>query len=148
MRRNKLGLGAMLGILGVGTEETVNSIRGSVGKKIKNAGISDDQLQLTFTDGTGLRFWDNGQSCCESRYMSTDDDLSSFAGAEFRDVELADAPDMVDEYETHEVQFLWITTSKGKFSIANHNEHSGYYGGFDLRASTLEVRKQRSSSAL
>jgi hypothetical protein len=34
----------------------------------------------------------------------------------------------------HETQFLIVDTTKGSFTIVNHNEHNGYYGGFGLVA--------------
>ena len=40
--------------------------------------------------------------------------------------------DVEEEYETHEVQFLEIKTSKGIFTMSTHNEHNGYYGGFAI----------------
>jgi hypothetical protein len=82
-----------------------------------------------------MQLFDAGQSCCEHRYMRTDDDLKSFIGAELVDAEISNAPDQVDEYgETHEIQFLRVKTSKGLITISNHNEHNGYYGGFAIRA--------------
>lgn len=38
----------------------------------------------------------------------------------------------------HEVQFLHVKTSKGSFAVSNHNEHNGYYGGFNVEASLEE----------
>ena len=32
--------------------------------------------------------------------------------------------------EKHEVQFLEIKTDRGVLTMANHNEHNGWYGGF------------------
>lgn len=124
------GIGVMLGILG-GNEETVNSIKSSLGKIIKEASLSDDKLNILFEDGTRLLVSDDGQSCCEHRYMVTADTLSEYSGAKVLDFELKDGPDVEDEYgEAHEVKFLDVKTDKGVFQIANHNEHNGYYGGF------------------
>jgi hypothetical protein len=81
-------------------------------------------------DGTKIGFTDNGQDCCEVRYMSTDDDLSYHVGATLLGFEIKNAPNLEDESGEHEVQFLEIKTSKGVISCANHNEHNGYYGGF------------------
>ncbi len=99
-------------------------------------------LKMTFVDGTALLFEDRGQ-CCEERWMHTDDDLSTFAGATYYGYEVAAVPDPPDPLdrdicEVHEMQFLNIRTSRGVLTIETHNEHNGWYGGFDLRVT--EVR--------
>lgn len=124
------GIGVPLGFLG-GNAETVEVHQRAIGKTIKSAKLSDDVLKFEFTDGTGLNVWDDGQSCCEERYMTTDDDLSAFAGAEFRGLDLRDGPTVVGGYgDVHEVQFLIVKTSLGDFTMETHNEHNGYYSGF------------------
>jgi hypothetical protein len=133
------GMGVMLGILG-GNEETVNTVKSSLNKTIEKVWLDKetDRLNFKFTDGTGIYLFDDGQSCCEHRYMVTDDDLSEYADVKLLDLELKDAPDQEDEYsEVHEIQFLDVKTDKGVFQIANHNEHNGYYGGFWLVARPL-----------
>lgn len=105
----------------------------SIGKTIKSVELLNDELRFVFTDDTAMRVWDDGQSCCESRYMVTDDDLSQFAGTTFDGIEIKDAPDEEDTYGAHEVQFLEVKTGKGVFTMATHNEHNGYYGGFYVR---------------
>jgi hypothetical protein len=126
-----LGLGVMLSQLG-GNKKTVEAYHASIGQTINKIEISDSQLDITFTSGDKLSIYDDGQSCCEHRYMRTDDDLNYFAGHALTSLELRDAPDESDGYDTHEVQFLIITTNQGSFTIANHNEHNGYYGGFAI----------------
>lgn len=100
------------------------------GQKIRSIAIVDNALMLAFEGGTGFRFYDDGQSCCEARYMRSDDKPEEFVGAEFRGAELAGAPSIDDQYGEHEVQFLRILTDRGVFVASNHNEHNGYYGGF------------------
>lgn len=132
-----LGLGVMMQSLG-GNEKTVNAVKSALGKVIKRVVLHDDEvLVFEFTDGTGLRMFDDGQSCCEQRYMSTDDDLSDFKGTTLLDFELKVAPNVYDEYGEHEVQFLDVKTSNGVFQMANHNEHNGFYGGFWIAASSI-----------
>lgn len=126
---NHLGLGVMIGMLG-GNEMTVNAIKASIGKTITDVALVDEKLKFVFSDGKKIVIFDNGQSCCESRYMTTDDDLSYFKDCTFDNIELRDAPNMPNEWGEHEVQFLLITTSKGVFTMETHNEHNGYYGGF------------------
>lgn len=128
-----LGMGVMLGILG-GNEETVNSIKSSLNKVIETIKLDGDDLVISFTDNTKLTIWDGGQSCCESRYMTTDDNLSDFNGAVLLDLELKSADDIDNGWEVHEIQFLDVKTSNGVFTMVNHNEHNGYYGGFYVKA--------------
>ena len=87
-------MGVMLGMLG-GNESSVNAIKGSLGKKIASVELTDDALRMGFEDGTTLVLKDEGQSCCEARYMRTDDTLADFVGAVFTGVEVADAPSLV-----------------------------------------------------
>lgn len=125
----------MIGILG-GNAETVDAVKSSLGKTINVAGLENDALKIGFTDGSMLSLWDDGQSCCEHRYMVCDDSLASFCGAKVVDIQIKDAPEIADPYgESHEVQFLEVLTDRGAFQCASHNEHNGYYGGFYIKAS-------------
>lgn len=124
-----LGFGVMIQTLG-GNEETVNAVKSALNKTIEKVWLEGNELLFKFTDGTNLKLYDDGQSCCEDRYMRTDDDLSEYEGARLLDFELKNAPDQEDDYGTHEIQFLDVKTDKGIFQMANHNEHNGYYGGF------------------
>lgn len=99
---------------------------------------ANDKLRIKFLDGTTAKVWDDGQCCCESRYMTTDDDLAEYAGATFLGMEVRDAPDEHTDYGDHEVQFLVVKTDRGNVSFANHNEHNGYYGGI-----YLEVKEEK-----
>lgn len=131
-----LGMGVMLNILG-GNKETVESINQSLGKEIEKVELIDDALIFSFKDKTIMKVWDDGQSCCETRYMTTDDDLRYYCGSIFTDIEIADAPSIADEWGEHEVQFLKVTTSKGVFTMETHNEHNGYYAGFSISAKII-----------
>ncbi len=131
-----LGIGVMIQTLG-GNVETVTAIQSSLGKVIEKVELKSDELIFAFSDGTGLKMLDGGQSCCENRYMVTADDLNEYSGSTLLDFELKNAPDIEDEYGTHEVQFLDVRTSNGVFQMANHNEHNGYYGGFWIQATTI-----------
>lgn len=134
---SQLGVGAIIGFLG-GNEESVKAIRASLGKTIAGAVLDkadDGEVRLTFTDGSVLSLADAGRSCCESRYVTTEDDLSRLAGEVLADVSIAEAPDMPDEHgEPHEVQFLNVQTDKGRVQFVTHNKHNGYYGGFWIEA--------------
>lgn len=132
-----LGIGIMISRLGEG-DLTAQSITNASGKTISNLHIADrngiDTLVVNFTDGTTLYMFDNGQCCCEVRYMHTGDNLEDFIGAKFVNAWVSDGPDLPVEHETHEQQFLIVTTSIGVFTVVNYNEHNGYYGGFALVA--------------
>jgi len=134
---SQLGMGVMIGMLG-GNKETVEAVKASLKKKIAAIQVKDDVLALTFTDKSVLRLRDDGQSCCESRYMVCDDKLDKFVGGKLMDISLEDAPDPPKKSEweeAHEAQFLHVKTSKGSFTVSNHVEHNGYYGGFWIVAS-------------
>ena len=130
---SNLGMNVMLNMLG-GNAKSVAAFTSAIGKTIVNVSLGqDDALHLKFDDGSGIRFYDDGQLCCESRYMTTDDDLSSFIGTKLLGAEIKSAPEVPDQYEDHEVEFLEIQTNAGVFTMASHNEHNGFYGGFSIR---------------
>ncbi len=130
-------MGVLIQSLG-GNEETVNTVKAAIGKKIASVELKDDELQFIFKDGTGMKIYDGGQSCCEHRYMRTDDDLKEFTNTILKDIELKSAPDIEDGHgDCHEVQFLEVITGKGSFVCSNHNEHNGNYGGFWIVAGSL-----------
>ena len=148
-----LGMGVMINSLSISrNRETAEALKAAVGKTIQDISIGEekaewstpDTLRFTFTDGSGLKIWDDGQSCCEHRYMYTDDELTDFYGAEFRDAEVRDGPsESPDGWgEVKESQFLIITTSVGQFTVVNYNEHNGYYGGFLIQASTAPAQEE------
>ena len=132
-----LGLGVMLNML-AGNAGTVEAYNASMGKEIVKLFVQDEtELHFEFTDGTKLVALDDGQSCCESRYMTVEDDLSLYIGATLQSLDIKAGPEEEGEYgDAHEIEFLEVTTSKGQFQISNHNEHNGYYGGFAITLKT------------
>lgn len=137
-----LGMGVMLGML-TGNAGTVEAISRSLNKTIKEVRLFEndhvDALILTLDDGT-LLLRDEGQSCCEARYMTCDDDLATFAGSKIVGVELRDAPSIeVEDGDHHDVQFLVVRTTGGEIVCSTHNEHNGYYGGFNVVAEFAET---------
>lgn len=121
----------------------------NLGKVIKSLDISGDTFTIMFDDDTGLSMTDQGQQCCENRYMHSDDDLKYYIGAKLLNGRIEDIDTSYEQsrkYLDHfietgneyyndnvlECQFLIIDTNKGSFTIANYNENSGYYSGFDL----------------
>jgi len=65
----QIGLGAMIHHLCGGSEHSATEY---YGRTICGAEIVDNRLRLTLDGGKKIEVWDNGQSCCESRYMRTD----------------------------------------------------------------------------
>ncbi len=130
---SQIGLGVLINALG-GNKETVECLKASVGRKMTSIALNEDVLFIAIEGENRFKVWDDGQSCCENRYMRTDDDLQDFAGATILDYEVSDAPSQPSEYGDHEVQFFRIHTSKGIITFSSHNEHTGYYGGFSIKA--------------
>lgn len=107
--------------------------RNALGKVIASITLEEEKCIVEFDDGTGLVLQDTPQ-CCETRYMRSDDDPLHFVGARLLGVELRDVSTGDSKHwgDPHEIQFLAIKTDRGDFVIANHNEHNGFYGGFDI----------------
>lgn len=122
-----------------------DAIDRAVGRRIQSVRMDAEGnggngcLDLSFEDGSTLSIFDSAQYCCEHRYLTTDDDLTAFEGAVFVDAEVRDVegPDEDEFGESHDVAFLVVTTDKGSFTVCTHNEHNGYYGGFDCAAVLL-----------
>lgn len=136
---SQLGFGVMIHRL-FGSSGGIES---STGKRIESVFIDEDAhvdgaIVFRFDDGTGLHIYDDGRSCCESRYLHTDDDLTYFSGATLLGADVESADDSTDEYgDVHEALFLHIRTDKGTFTVETHNEHNGYYGGFAVVCKTI-----------
>jgi hypothetical protein len=128
---SNLGIGVMLGML-TDSADSVAAFNAAIGKTISSAEMDGDALRLAFSDGSAISISDDGQSCCESRYMTTDDDLSSYAGAKLLGGAIEDGPD-ADSWGEHNTAFLRIQTSDGVLTCVTHVEHNGYYGGFRIR---------------
>jgi len=112
----------------------MSEIEKYINKKIKLAEFVNDEIIITFDDDVKIKIIDDGQSCCESRYMTTDDDVSWLNGKIFTGIEIKDAPDIDNnDYNVHEIQFLEINTNEGSVTFATHNKHNGNYGGFNIK---------------
>jgi hypothetical protein len=107
-----------------------------IGLTIKIAYLSDNRIYLRFDGDKGITIFDNGQSCCESRYISCDDDLSSLVGGKLVHI-VTKAYKEEDEWSCHEKCFVEIQTDKGFVTFCTHNEHNGYYSGFSLKVEGL-----------
>lgn len=113
----------------------------ALGLRIVEASL-DEGLKLTCANGWVITLNDEGQSCCESRYITCDDDVGSLVGGVFYGVrkcvtgrEWEDDED--DDDEVHDVVFIDVVTSVGSITLCTHNEHNGYYGGFSV---TIRIR--------
>ncbi len=143
MTDKHLSISVMLGAIFGDSGASSAAIKESKEKVIRDIKITDTELTITF-DNDELQIWDNGQSCCEHRYMHTDDDLSYYIGTRFLEAEEKDGPETTSEWgEPKESVFLIITTSKGQFTVVNYNEHNGYYGGFLLAARIIETNDDK-----
>jgi len=107
-----------------------------LGKTITKLYLHDNALHIVFSDGTRMMVFDDGQQCCETRYMRTDDNLNDFANSKLISVDISASVSHNEEYSiVHEIQFMRIHTSKGIITFSNHNENnSGYYCGFEIAA--------------
>jgi hypothetical protein len=103
------------------------------GKIIRNVTVDSDELRIEFDDCT-LVLWDNGQSCCERRYMTCDDNLHYLEGQAFAGYRVENGPEIDDAAEVHQQQFLIVDAALVSITVANHYEHNGYYGGFSVAA--------------
>ena len=97
--------------------------------------LEDEEIILKVNGRTYI-VSDEGQSCCEHRYITTDDDLPSYTGAML--LALVQTEGRTTEVEPgwgdlHERSFLRLYTSNGVCVFETHNEHNGYYGGFCVR---------------
>lgn len=119
------------------TLEDLNNI--VCGKKIIDMRLDANTLKIDLAGGLTIELFDDGQDCCESRYMTCDgDELSYFTGAELRGFSLRSADVDVSSYDVHEIEFLVVNTDRGEQVFANHNEHNGYYGGFAIKATLID----------
>lgn len=114
-------------------DKTRKNLKEASGKRIAALEFKGDTLFFTFEDGSRLNLYDGGQDCCEYRHAECDSDLSAFIGAIFYGV-----GDLREEERNdgvcHDVEFVDIKTDRGVFTLVNHNEHNGYYGGFSITA--------------
>ncbi len=101
----------------------------------KDANGGNGAIVFTMAEDYQIVLEDRGQSCCETRYLTTDDDLAYFNGARFVGIGTTDYREThdSDRWEDHEQEFVIVVTSKGVFTICAHNRHNGYYRGINLR---------------
>lgn len=137
------GLGYMIQeLLGSGSDVDLQTF---IGRRLRSVGLDkernggDGAVVVTFEDGRAFMLYDCARSCCEARYITTDDDLRSFAGATLADIDVAEGPTTQVDGEPHETAFLKVKTSLGDVTFETHNEHNGYYGGIRIKAQMLHA---------
>ena len=109
------------------------------GKKITSTRLDDERLIIEFEGDIALQIYDDGQSCCEYRYMSTDDDIQSLVGHTLVSIIEKEGPIEDDDYgDVHETCFVEVQTNVGSITLVNHNENNGYYCGFCMVAKKVE----------
>lgn len=139
-----VGLGVMINALS--SDKSHEAYIKAVGRHVIKVSIDetireDGAIVLDFFGGSRLVIWDNGRSCCESRYITTDDFLEGVRGKNLVKIEIKDTTSTEGSYgDEHEIQFLEIAFSDGDtLTFCTHNEHNGYYGGFYLKMEYEDV---------
>ena len=118
------------------SKTSFNTYRKALGQTIRKISCDYETLTLLFENGHGITITDSGQSCCEHRYMVCDDDTRSYVGATLLGMDLADVPEVLEEWPfSREVQFLRIHTSRGTIVVSNHND--GRYIGFCIEINAI-----------
>lgn len=134
MDPNKLGLGVMISMLsGNNNEEVIINL---INSKITYLNLENDAIIIK-TEQYSAKVFDDGQSCCESRYITTSDKLQEFIGATIISFDLKEVKGPEVEYGDHEIMFFQINTDRGAITFETHNEHNGYYGGFSIKMEPL-----------
>jgi hypothetical protein len=124
---------------------------GKLGSPYVGLVVIDAKLDsgLTLTLGGALptvviSIEDRGQNCCEHRYVTTDDDVKALIGRRLTHIEPkpvpTDAPPQDDYSDVHEICFVEVQAEDQCVTLVTHNEHNGYYGGFDLCIVETEAR--------
>ena len=142
---SKLGFGVTLRML-FGSDDEEKDASDYYGKTIESIDLrhyeknemfkeNPDRIVIEFTDGVKISISDEGQSCCEERFITCDDDLDSFSGGTLIAVEVVghqevSSNDLSEYYK--EICFLKIVTDIGTVTFETHNIHNGYYGGFAI----------------
>lgn len=123
---------------GLGNGDTDKLYKEMRGKKITSAEFKKDSIYLTFDDGLSVIIDDQGQSCCERRYMRTDDNIKDIEGKTLVAIDIKEGPSFLtsEDRDEHEIQFLEIQTNDIAVTFASHVVHNGDYGGF-----SIEIRK-------
>lgn len=119
----------------------------NLNKVIKEVLCEDNKVTIYFKDGGCTTITDIGQNCCEHRYFTFDDDQNDLIGKKLTEIQVNDNEyNSVDdpECDVHESTFVNIVAENVTFSFTAHNEHNGYYSGFEV---TIEENNGRRGMA-
>lgn len=132
------GFSVMLNDLSNKPALTIEALKATIDREIKSIRLTpENEIIFELENGT-LTITDNGQSCCESRYITTDSDLPSYIGKKIVDFRLEPYVTGDGDYDLHDTQVFKINTTEGVIDFVTHVEHNGYYGGFALNAVFVE----------
>lgn len=137
---SKMGVGAIIGLL---SSNGVSDKAQFIGRTISSVSVEEKRVVVGFTDGAGFVLKDEGQSCCEYRYLTTDDDPNALVGLTFRDI--VEKPGECKEEEggeCHDTMFVDIVADGAWITLCTHNEHNGWYGGFSIELTPLSPGEQ------
>ena len=128
----------MMTIYHEGSEALLESVIGKVFREVR-VDPDENRLVFAFVGGPDIYLFDDDQSCCETRWIHTDDDLLYFTGCKFLGLEVKEGPSEDTKYEFRDSQFLIIKTTLGEFTVVNYNQHNGHYAGFKIVARELDA---------
>lgn len=125
---------------GYGPISGLQQYESALGETITSAALAqnDTTLVLEFrTFSLQVHNYNPDSGCDTTRYITLDgEDISYYVGAIFFGLQIKPAGRTSvprGEYGGYEeTEFLDVHTSKGVFTVACHNDHNGYYGGFNL----------------
>jgi hypothetical protein len=132
-------------------KEIINKVKDKVITKVD---FDEAQLIIHFEDESFITVVDWGQSCCESRYITCDDDVNSIVGSKLMAIDLIDGSEQGDGiFHYHQYAFVDVKTDLTSIKLCTHNEHNGYYGGFSINviydekdSEVIESKKEKDES--
>src|SRR6185369_2676791 len=97
--------------MGFGTYDNNKDPNDYAGFKILSAVFENDTVHLKLLDldkgkQIKIRLYDSAQYCCESRYMTTDDNVASMNGAILYSINTVSGGSEDSEWGTHQIQFM------------------------------------------
>lgn len=100
--------------------------------EIVSAELDENKLTLYFRDGDPVSVSDKRNAVSERRFITCDDDLRSFVGSRLLSISIKYGPTFAMSKGDSETAFVEVLTTSGAITLTTHNEHNGFYGGFDL----------------
>ncbi len=97
----------------------------NIGKKIEKVTLTNEKIDrknlptihIIFEDKTWLEIIDDGQACCENRYITTDDDLNDLIGKEFQNIEISKVCHDVEVKKICGECTYWPSDNSGKCTM-------------------------------